>query len=337
MNNYGTIVEGLIIPHKAFVDAAQQIEQCFKFAELKTEAEGLAIIGESRTGKTSVLQQFAARHPRYLTPDGWHVPVLFASVPSAPTVKSLAESLLQAIGTSDPGRGTENEKTRRLRVLMKETGTRMVMIDEFQHFVDQGTHRVMHHVADWLKRLIDDTRATIVISGLPTCMAVMDQNVQLAGRFSAPIVMPRFRWDHPTDRKQFCGILRCFGKEISKQVAFPDLASEQMEFRFYAATGGLMGYLVKLLRQVLRNCADRSDLKITMTELHRAHMQAIWATHRNPDLPKPFDASFQAGPTAEIIRALTVLGTVTEPTTVVARRRPVRVQPQGVNELLVAG
>lgn len=148
--------EDILIPHTAFADAEKQIEQFFFYAETKAEAEGLAIIGESGTGKTSVLNSFASKHRRIRKEDGLQVPVLFASVPSAPTVKAFAEVLLQANGDPKPGYGTENEKTRRLQKLMKETDVRIIMVDEFQHFVDQGTHKVMHHVADWLKRLIDD-------------------------------------------------------------------------------------------------------------------------------------------------------------------------------------
>jgi hypothetical protein len=46
----------------------------------------------------------------------------------------------------------------------------MVMIDEFQHLYDRddrGKRQIMLHVADWLKVLIDETRSTLVVAGLP--------------------------------------------------------------------------------------------------------------------------------------------------------------------------
>ena len=337
MTSSATVVERFIIPHSAFIDAERRIEQCFDFSTAKGEAEGLAVIGESRTGKTSVLTSFAARHRPYRSSDGMHVPILFASVPSAPTVKSLAGVMLEALQVQDPERGTENERTRRLRTLMTECGTKMVMIDEFQHFVDQGTHKVMHHVADWLKRLIDDTRSTLVIAGLPSSMAVIDQNPQLSGRFMAPIQMTRFDWQEPRLRRQFIAILQSFHKEIAKEFDLPDLASEEMAFRLYLATGGLMGYLAKLLRQVLRNAAayERRP-SITLKDLHVAHMEAIWSSQRIPDLPKPFDARSQLEPTLEILDRVGRIGTLTEETT--ARRRQVRQrrQERSLNEILTA-
>src|SRR5258708_5627463 len=61
-NNAANIVERMVIPHTAFAEARQRIEQCFAFSAAKAEAEGLAIVGESGTGKTSVLKTFQSNH-----------------------------------------------------------------------------------------------------------------------------------------------------------------------------------------------------------------------------------------------------------------------------------
>jgi ABC-type phosphonate transport system ATPase subunit len=62
MTNPATIVEQMLITHPSFVRAQEQLEQCFLFSTAKSEAEGLAIIGESGTGKTSVLSTFKDEH-----------------------------------------------------------------------------------------------------------------------------------------------------------------------------------------------------------------------------------------------------------------------------------
>lgn len=314
MSNDITNVERLIVPHSAFVEAVRRIEQCFTFSTDKGEAEGLAIIGESGTGKTSVLSEFRSMHKPMRGSDGMEVPILFASVPAAPTVKSLAEVMLVALDVSDPQIGTENEKSRRVRVLMKETGTRMVMIDEFQHFYDRGTHRIMHHVADWLKLLIDDTRSTLVVAGLPSCKSVIDQNEQLARRFLGPIQLPRFWWEDVGHRREFLGILKLFDKEIAKEYDVPQLSSEEMAFRLYLATGGLMGYLSKLLRQALRNVQLGNRRAITLEDLRVAHTQAIWPWQRS-DAPRSFEANFKLVETVDLLSRARMIGTVIEPAT----------------------
>jgi hypothetical protein len=336
MNTEPTVVEQFIVPHVAFTQAEMQLEQSFRYSDTKGEAEGVPIVGESGAGKTSVLKSFHDKHPAHRTGDGLEVPILFASVPSAPTVKSLAGAMLAALGVPDPDRGTENEKTRRLQVLIRETHTQMVMIDEFQHFVDQGTHKVMHHVADWLKVLIDSTQATLVVAGLPSCMAVIDQNPQLARRFCAPMFMPRFDWRVQADRRQFCAIVRAFHKPLSKRYLTPDLGAEDMAFRFYLASGGLIGFLAKLLRQVERNCASRNNLTITIEDLHAAHMQAIWYSQRNPDLPRPFDKGFKLGAMADELEAVGMIGTVPVGPVVSQRNVQVRKRARHVNDVLAA-
>jgi len=79
------------------------------------------------------------------------------------------------------------------------------MIDEFQHFQDKGSRRIMHHVADWLKILVDDSKVALVVAGLSSCGAVISQNEQLAGRFLSPILMPRFDWKIDNHREEFVG------------------------------------------------------------------------------------------------------------------------------------
>jgi hypothetical protein len=54
-NNSVTIVDQVVIPHTALVNPKRQIRQSFAFSGDMSEAEDVAIIGESGTGKTSTL------------------------------------------------------------------------------------------------------------------------------------------------------------------------------------------------------------------------------------------------------------------------------------------
>lgn len=302
----------MVIPHTAFINAEKRLGQLYTFASNRAEAEGLALIGEAGTGKTSSLNNLASRHPRFETPNGTDIPILITEVPPKPTVKGLAYRMLDDLGVDDPHRGTEEEKRRRIKKLLHEVGTKIVMLDEFQHFVDQGTHRVMHHVADWLKSLINETKVTLVIAGLPSCMAVIDQNPQLARRFSAPILMPRFDWIDFKDRQQFRSILRGFYSGLSEVYDCPDFSTENMAFLFYLATGGLMGYLVRLLRQVELDCITDRRRKISLEHFHAAYIQAIWAAQRNPDLPKPFAPDFELSEANEKLGLVRSIGIVSD-------------------------
>jgi hypothetical protein len=330
------ISKKLVIPHRAFSYAVRQLDMSFKFSANKAETEGLAIVGESRTGKTSVLNQFYLQHPPYRVADGVQVPILRALVPPTPTVKSLTAVLLDALEEPVNMRGTETEKTRQLRILMKRAGTRMVMIDEFQHFYDRGKRQIMNRVADWLKNLIGETRSTLVVAGLPSCRVVIDQNEQLAGRFLASVTLPRFDWRNLDQREEFQSILASFHATLAEHFDLPVLDSEAMAFRFYCATNGLIGLLAQLLQQAERNAIMENRAEIRLNDFHAAHVEALWISSGIASLPKPFDPGFMAEANEDLLNRVSLIGTVPVLAPESSRHIGKGQRPRSINSELVA-
>lgn len=332
MNEFSDAIGKILVAHTAFSEAVGQIESCFQYSAASNEPICIALIGESRTGKSRVLETCVLNHPVERLEDGLIVPILRIKAPSKPTVKGMIEVMLDGLGAPDSHRGTENEKTRRLKVLLTQTQTQMVMIDEFQHFVDKGTKAVMHHVADWLKILVDDMNCALVVAGLPSCQAVIETNEQLGGRFLAPIRMPRFSWENVQQRSEFRSILRSFHDELSDAYDIPKLYVDEMAFRFWCATGGLVGYLVKLLRSAVWLCRTNGQKQITLSDLAVAHARSVW----NPvvsDASRPFAADFLLVPTVELFRAVNQIGCAIaplEPTRRARQRKSVEITAANV-------
>lgn len=313
MNSLHSIIESTLVPHTAFMEASRRIEQCFTYADSSSEPICIALIGESRTGKTRLLEDFRYRNQAQRTAEGIHSPILYIKVPSKPTVKSLAELMLRALGDPMAEKGTENTKTARLLVLIRETGVRLVVLDEFQHFYDKASHQVMHHVADWLKVLVDDATVALVVAGLPTCLSVLGQNEQLAGRFLAPVMMPRFEWTNAHHRNEFIAILHAFHSALSKEFDIPKFYDPELAFRFYCGTGGLMGYLTKFLRQMVWNALATDRRTIGMHEMYTAHMESIW--NSLPTIPneKPFSTEFSGIVTEQLLAQARSIGNPVPP------------------------
>ena len=301
INDLRHIVENTLVPHSAFVEASTRIEQCMRYAIDSPEPICLAIVGESRTGKSRVLEEYWSMHPPYRAEEGLIVPVLSIKTPSKPTVKGMVEYMLQKMGDPRFDSGTENAKTIRLKRLMKNAQTHQLFLDEFQHFYDKGLRSVMHHIADWLKILVDDSKVGLIVSGLPSCMAVLEQNEQLAGRFSAPVVMPRFDWANAQHREEFVGILGAFQNSIGQHFDIPRLDQEEMAFRCYCATGGLIGYLSKFLRQVVWNAVDSKKKVITLNDLRLAHKISIWDREIASKSINPFAKQFSSTYSEELL------------------------------------
>ncbi len=336
MADLRNIVDNTLVPHQAFEEATRRIEQCFAYSDNASEPICIALVGESRTGKSRVLEECDDRHPMVRNADGITTPILRVKTPSKPTVKSLAELMLRAMNDPRFDKGTENAKTVRLQTLMKNCGTRMVMIDEFQHFVDKGSQKVMHHVADWLKILVDDSRVALVVAGLPTCQAVLDQNEQLAGRFLSPLFMPRFDWHQEKQREEFEAILGAFYESLSDHFDLPVLDGPEMAFRCYCGTGGLMGYLSKFLRKVIWNAIDCNQKCIRLADLARAHQESVWDKASLPAIPNPFAEEFAIQPTDDLIARIMRIGTAIQTPPETRRKKTSHNSALTVREVLAA-
>lgn len=329
------IIDKTLVPHSAFEEANARLDQCFRHSSAAAEPIGIAVTGDSGTGKSRLMEDFVTRHPVVRESEGLYVPILRVKTPSKPTVKSLVELMLRETGDPKFDKGTENARTVRLQTLMRNAGARMVMIDEFQHFYDKGSQRVMHHVADWLKILIDDSKVALVVAGLPTCGAVLDQNEQLARRFLAPIRMPRFDWKVVAHREEFLAILGAFQEALAASFDLPQLDSEAMAFRCFCGTGGLIGYLTKFLRQAVWNAIDENRKEITLEDLARAHDQAVWSRERLSDVASPFSREFSALPSEELLSRIALIGTPAEEVPVPRARRG-KSAKESVNTILTA-
>lgn len=299
-NDLYSLVERTLIPHTSFQAAQSAIEQTFIAMHHCVDPICLAIVGESRTGKSRTLEHFERSHEPFRTESGRRVPFLRVKVPSKPTVKGLGSLLLYSLGDPAFDKGTEVAQTLRLLTLMEQTETKLLALDEFQHFHDKATQKVQHHVADWLKVLVDEAKIGLVVTGLPRSMAVIEQNEQLTGRFMAPIQLPRFDWRDQNQREEFVGILDALEQAL-KHFEFPKMDTDEIAFRFYCASGGLIGYLIKILREAVWKALANLRRSINLAELESAFNSAVVKHTTVPPEFNPFGKLFRSDPTEKTI------------------------------------
>jgi hypothetical protein len=174
------------------------------------------------------------------------------------------------------------------------------------------SHKVQHYLSDWLKIFVDRSGLMLIVAGLPDCMAVINQNQQLRGRFLAPIRMSRFDWENEDSRDQFIACLESFQTGLSRY-HFPNLSSAEMAFRFYCATGGLIGYVAKVLHQACLNAQMGDKPSITLEELAKAYEESVWVDEVTPII-NPFWHEFDTSPTQHLLEAVQLIGTVSPET-----------------------
>jgi Bacterial TniB protein len=156
--------------------------------------------------------------------------------------------LLWELGDPAYDKGSVGNQTIRLINLMKDCGVELLILDEFQHFIDRDSAKVLKTVSDWLKNLILDTNLPIILIGLPEAEQILrlQSQSQLSRRFANRQILHPFLW-HPDQGLEF----RTFLHLLESQLPFIDksnLSSDDMARRIYYASDGVIAYVMKLIR-----------------------------------------------------------------------------------------
>ncbi len=280
-----------LVRHVGFEKALKEISRCHRMGRYRLdEPNCLLITGESGCGKSTLRRTYVNQYPRREMEDRTLIPVLHLELPSQPTVKNVAERLLIQLGDPFAEKGSAEGKTARIVTLLKECGVELVILDEFQHFVDRSSEKVEYKVADWLKSVINDSKVPFVLMGLPRCHRILEVNEQLRRRFLPRVSLHRFRMDIQEERRQFFNVLKNLEKSLPLQ--FPSALCEKTIIpRIYYATHGVIDHTMKLISESLNIALSEQRPTIDQEILRRAFERVIWADARDQD--NPFHPTFK--------------------------------------------
>lgn len=273
-----------IIEHSTFTYAVREIARLHNRWRVAGVAEGQLLVAQTGSGKTTVLEYYESKFERVFNNQGTQIPVLRVDTPESPTVKSLAEAILYALGDPGAASGTATVMTNRIIHFFKRCGVELLLIDEFQHFYDSHRKAESKRVTDWLKNLINKAAIPVILAGLPRSISVVNRNPQLRRRFGSPHYMEPFAFNTDAEQKEFRGILS--GIQSCLPVSSVDLSDTNLAQRFYYATHGLMDYVVKLIDDAVSrsDCGRKGEL--TQHDFAEAFKRTIWLDA--PDRLNPF-------------------------------------------------
>jgi hypothetical protein len=276
-----------VIEHPTFTLAIREMARLHQRGKLAGVAEGMLLVAQTGSGKTTALKYYERKFPRIARKTGVRIPVLRVDTPESPTVKTLAEAILFALGDPSAMKGTATAMTNRIIHFFKECGIELLLIDEFQHFYDGRRLAESRRVSDWLKNLINKVGIPVIIAGLPRSIAVINANPQLRRRFGAPHYMEPFSFDTREQQLEFRGILN--GIQARLPMRCIDIAEPSMAQRFYYATHGLIDYIVKIIDDAVSRSANETDRGLTQEDFALAFRRAVWMDA--PDQLNPFSAN----------------------------------------------
>lgn len=265
----------------------RQFASCHQHAKTAAEPEGLLLEGPAGMGKTTLLKRYARGFLRRETKEGTIVPVLATRVEVPASPKSLVTALLRSIGDPLPDKGSTVSQTLRLKGFMEDCGVELVVLDEFQHFIDRDSKKILKTTSDWLKNLMDDTRTPIIVSGMPYSHAILDAegNEQLRRRFATRLKLAPFGWKTAGQQNDFRKFLEVVDEKLPLN-EWSELSEEGMAFRFYNATGGVVSKVMVLIRRATAIALELSVETLTLEILSRAYRERLAADA--PDIENPF-------------------------------------------------
>lgn len=208
----------------------------------------LPIVGPTRVGKSKLLASIIASHVQ--AEFGGRREIIDVVSPKHLTGRALPDACLVSIGMSTALFRNHVLATDAFIKAVNKHSTRMLIFDETQHMLERGGRTTVRAAADFIKLIFDQTRASIVLAGLPTLLGLFKENEQLADRALSPIQYYPYQWQG-TDYKHFRSALGSALEHLSEN-GWDTFAFNDAEFarRMYVASAGRYGLIHKLFVEV---------------------------------------------------------------------------------------
>lgn len=305
-----TATEKIVIANQVYASyplfdlVLADIDRCHYSPKIKgkDDPDCLLLVGNTGSGKTTILETYLESYPRRDTDDGSIVPVMYTLIPPPASVKGLVTKMLEKLGDPLYEKGSTIVQTIRLHRLLNECKVELIILDEFHHFIDSDSNKVLITLCDWLKSLIVNTKIPVVLFGMPISENILKvDNWQLSRRFNYRHNLVPF----PRDEAGL-NLFRGFLSEIEGQLPLlgkSNLADKSLSERIYYATDGTIGHVMTLIRKgatfAIENNFDRIDLGILYTIYwENLHSEGKSCKKIDPFLEKNFDieASYAKDP-----------------------------------------
>lgn len=263
------------LPHRRYKEALYQMADLHLRRRNHGVGGGLLLTGPSGVGKSTMVRSYASGFPRLHEAERTRVPVLVVSVPSSPTVRSLAGAILEALGRKKTQRATAPEKTIWIAELFEKCGVELIILDEFQHLFYPPTMSAFRDLLDWLKNLLETTHVGMVACGLPEAELVVNSSEQLARRFSERIRVTPFALEDPEDFAEFRGILKALAPILPMSQEIP-LHEANLARRFHIGSYGLLDYVTKILEGAVVAAHESGASTLDLPTFAAGFRRRVW-------------------------------------------------------------
>jgi hypothetical protein len=178
-------------------------------------------------------------------------PVLHVTLSTTGTPKSLASSILDAMGDNYSTRGEAELLLRRVRQGLKEFGVELLIIDELNHFRQKNLAK---DAANTIKNILTLGWVPVVLMGTTDAQTLFADNRELKNRCAPQVVLAPYDVDKADDLARWTDFLRRLDIEmVQRKVlkAHSGLGRAALAEDLCRASNGLIGELHNILLAAL--------------------------------------------------------------------------------------
>lgn len=261
-----------LIEHEHFTQA---LDRALRVVKRGMDGESLIfpLFGPTRVGKSEVIQTLLSLYPHSVLDGVKQMPIIRVGSTGVPTRRSLPVKLLEALGSRRYGHASSEALTSRACDLLKIVNTRVIVFEEMQHIVEQGSRTSAREAADWLKVLAEEMNVTLILTGTPVARGMLASNEQLRDRAEAVHLFQPYNWNDTGEQLQFRNALLSMTEALAEE-GWELPAAHDFEFskRVYGSSLGRIGIMIKLFTAAE---SLATDYKITFQTLMQAHEESI--------------------------------------------------------------
>jgi type II secretory pathway predicted ATPase ExeA len=232
---------------------------------LNPEARGVAVIGNSGSGKSTAVAHFFRGHNtlRMLSHETETADIASFLVPSPATLKGVGISCLNGLGYPLMRDRTAGIIWELVQSHLRELQIMFLHLDEAQDLMGSQSEREMLAVVNTLKSVMQNRHwpVSIVLSGLPTLKTLLNLDPQLGRRFT-PINFGQV--DDIQDGQNVRALVQQYA-QAAGVASSEDVATDDFVARLVHAAANEFGILIEIIIGAIELCMRQNESTLEKT------------------------------------------------------------------------
>lgn len=253
--------------------------------KLAGEQQCMLLTGDAGSGKSTIISHYQSLVNSQFINDKMNKPLLVSRIPSKPSLESTMIELLKDLGQFGScyrkTRNNDQRLTESLIKFLKQCGTELIIINEFQELTDFQSGHKRNEIANRLKYINEEAKIPIVLAGMPSADKIAEEP-QWSSRLIIRRNIPYFKLSE--NPQNFIQLLMGLAQRMpfSKK---PKLEDKHSVFSLFSICKGSFRALKHLLNESVKQAL--LDDAETLTTKHMSKAFNIYF----PDEINPFEQS----------------------------------------------